>query len=129
MVSLRASAIGREIIKNRRKELNWRYRDPRWAVEVGKILEPELDWGVFAQCQPFLGVSKSTMHRYQHGNWVRENIFVAMTTALGLDIHDIIETSHTSNLILDLSSLVQEKEGSSELWRRFSFLNLCLFHR
>jgi hypothetical protein len=41
MASLKASPIGCEIIKARRQEKDWRYRDPRWAGAAGKILLPK----------------------------------------------------------------------------------------
>lgn len=90
MASLKASPIGCEIIKARRQEKDWRYRDPRWAVAAGKILLPEIDWEVSAQAQPYLGISETTMHRYQHGERIRQDSFEALSAALELRVEDIV---------------------------------------
>lgn len=90
MASLKASPIGCQMIKARRQEKDWRYRDPRWAVAAGKILLPEIDWEISAQAQPYLGVSETTMHRYQHGERIRQDSFEALSAALELRVEDII---------------------------------------
>jgi hypothetical protein len=44
MANLKASEQGKEIIQKARDDKGWTVEDPRWLVEVSKILDPDRKW-------------------------------------------------------------------------------------
>jgi hypothetical protein len=91
MASLKASMAGRQKIVARRQELGWKYRDERWAIAAGQILLPNLDWSMVEN--PYMGISETTMHRFQARQCIRPESFVALSSALGLTATELVDRS------------------------------------
>jgi NB-ARC domain len=91
MASLKASVAGRQKIVARRQELGWKYRDERWAIAAGQILLPNLDWSMVEN--PYMGISETTMHRFQARQCIRPESFVALSSALGLTATELVDRS------------------------------------
>jgi DNA-binding Xre family transcriptional regulator len=109
MASREASKEGKELIRERRKEKGWKYKDERWAIVAGKILSPNLDWDKQEKENAYIGVCESTMGRFQRGKPIRPENFNALCQALSLD-PNIVATDicQTNTPIFGIQSLKNE---------------------
>jgi NB-ARC domain len=111
MASREASKKGKELINQQRKQKGWKYKDERWAIATGKILEPNLDWDQQAKKNAFIAVSESTIGRFQRGKPIRPESFNALCQALSLDPNTVAAISTIDQpiaTILDSQSLRAE---------------------
>lgn len=89
--TMKASIQGLIKIKSAREQKGLAIDNPRWLVEVSKVLEPDKDWeameeGIYAD-----GVSLSTFKRFLRGDSIRTLAFKAFCQVLGLNWEEVVE--------------------------------------
>lgn len=88
---MKASAAGKELIRQAVQRQGWTVDDDRWLVEASRIVEPDGLWSPGET--PASGCSKSTWDRFRMGKSIRKPSFEVFCQVLGLDPEDIREYS------------------------------------
>jgi DNA-binding Xre family transcriptional regulator len=112
MASREASKEGKELINKQRKQKGWKFKDERWAIAAGKILLPNLDWEQQSKENAFIGVSESTIGRFQRGKPIRPDNFNALCQALSLDANMV---ASGSNIDQPIATMVDSHFLQAEL--------------
>ena len=92
--TLKASEQGLARIQQARIERGWTIEDPRWLVEISKILDPQTKWVPGCEDRkPPRGCSQTTWRRFLQGNEnISTDIYKACCQAIGLNWKDTISS-------------------------------------
>jgi hypothetical protein len=93
-LTLKASEQGLAKIQQAREERGWTQEDPRWLVEISKILDPNTNWQPGCDgLQPPKGCTLATWKRFLNGKEaIRANTYKAFCQVLGLNWKDTISS-------------------------------------
>jgi hypothetical protein len=116
-----------QALRKARLERGWTKYDRQWLIEASKFLEPERDWHSNAPVAD--GCSEGTWKRFvDKGESINPLVFQAFCGVLGLDWHEIIDTSTNiyqvsqSNLELKIGLSSESSGIIADLLKDFEYI-------